>query len=429
MVQQHALQGLPGIPTLFRAATPRRPAIFPKPLRVLAIETSADDTCVALFKCSAGTRPGRLAYSERVSCPNHELRGIHPVEAVKSHTKHLPALVHKAMQSLVAATHHAGYIPISTEEVISSKPDLIAVTRGPGMGGCLSVGVNTASNAVAWSVPVIGVHHMQAHALTPLMERELYEDPSARSPEKSYPFLTLLVSGKHTMLVYTKSALSHRILASVEGIALGDVLDKFSREVLPRGFVPKGATTVVYPKLMERFVQMLDPTANYQAPPTRHQELLSYKSWYGWEIRPPLAESKELVYNFTSLHGNTLQLLSQKPDMSNNERRELALHTMRLAFEHVISRVVLALQNDSELVAQRPKTLVLSGGVASNMFLRKVAQSMLAARGFEDIKLIAPSQQFCTDNAAMIAYAGAEMFRDGWISSHEFTPMNTWSIE
>lgn len=95
-----------------------------------------------------------------------------------------------------------------------------------------------------------------------------------------------------------------------------------------------------------------------------------------------------------------------------------------------MSRVILALKNDEELVAEPPRTLAISGGVASNMFLRKVAQSTLEARGFNNVRVVAPPPSFCTDNAAMIAYAGATMYFDGgWRSDNAFVPKAQWSIE
>lgn len=176
---------------------------------------------------------------------------------------------------------------------------------------------------------------MQAHALTPLMMSALRDTTKISEHRPEYPFLTLLVSGKHTMLVYTKSAVYHRILASTGNIALGDVLDKVSRGILPNDLVPEDARSVVYPKLMEDFVSDLEPERKYQAPETPRHENKNYESEFGWVVPPPLRDSKSMKYDLSGLNGVVLDILGQRPDMGHDERKCLALHTMRLSFEHL----------------------------------------------------------------------------------------------
>lgn len=137
---------------------------------VLGIETSCDDTCVALLNITENL--SHLHRSLKVSCANRQLGGIEPRQAVQSHTRNLPALVHDALLSLQGRV-----------------PDLIAVTRGPGMNACLGVGVSFAKAlSVAWNKPLVGVHHMQAHALTIHLEGSFVN----RGTQPRYPFLTLL---------------------------------------------------------------------------------------------------------------------------------------------------------------------------------------------------------------------------------------------
>lgn len=272
---------------------------------------------------------------------------------------------------------------------------------------------------------------MQAHALTSLMQSDLAAGSGSPWPEEdipSFPFLTLLVSGKHTMLVYTKSAVNHRILASSSSIALGDVLDKFAREIVPQSQIPAGSESVVYPRLMEQFVGSHRREA-YSAPATREHEDEFYRSEHGWEIPPPLRENRAMEYNFTDFHGRIHKILEERPGMAEAERQDLAFDVMRIAFEHVMSRVLLALRQDEELRARPPRHLVLSGGVTANLLLRAVARSTLRARGFPGVRVVAPDPSWCTDNAAMIAYTGALMYRDGWESHHGFHPEVKWPIE
>lgn len=147
-------------------------------LLTLGIETSCDDTCVTLLNTKmVGARQNAwISRNGRVSCANKHHQGIHPVEAVESHTRNLPVLVETALKGM------------------GRTPDLVAVTRGPGMKPCLSVGVSFAKAlSVSWGVPLVGVHHMQAHALTPHLEAALKRaDVLTDVHDPQYPFLTLL---------------------------------------------------------------------------------------------------------------------------------------------------------------------------------------------------------------------------------------------
>lgn len=149
----------------------------------LGIETSCDDTCVAILDTKVGGT-GQLANlrtNTRVTCANKHHQGVHPVEAVESHTRNLPRLLNRILKTN-----------------LKRPPDLIAVTRGPGMKPCLNVGVSFAKGlSVAWGVPLIGVHHMQAHALTPHLEAALARAHNPDVHEPQYPFLTLLYGSTH----------------------------------------------------------------------------------------------------------------------------------------------------------------------------------------------------------------------------------------
>lgn len=322
-------------------------------------------------------------------------------------------------------------------------------------------------SAVAWSVPIIGVHHMQAHALTPMMEAAMARGsptnlppPSSSSPRYplTFPFLTLLISGKHTMLVHTRSNTSHRILASADTIALGDMLDKCARDILPASMIPTDpAAAVVYPKLLEQFVADDPQVRSYRpAEPEVKVAPVYVSAAHGWTLPPPnRMATKALDFDFTGFGGHVRKIVQQRrqqqpPPISpavetetkteaerNNvmdipERKELAVQTMKLAFEYVLGKVVLALRTEPDLVAAPPSHLVLSGGVASNLFLRAVAEATLRARGFGGIRVLAPALRYCTDNAPMVAFAGAQMYEDQgdrWMTDLRFAPKVKWSIE
>lgn len=167
-------------------------------------------------------------------------------------------------------------------------------------------------------------------------------------------------------------------------------------------------------------------TIAYRAP----QKSEVYQSKDGsWSIPPPLRQSREMIYNFTGLGGKVRAIMHDRPDMSDEERAELAYTTMRLAYEHIMSRVIMALETDKELLANPPQTLVISGGVASSRFLRHVAASMLQAHGFDNMTVTAPKPDLCTDNAQMIAWAGLKMYEAGWTTGISFLPQGEWPIE
>lgn len=460
MVRPHTLIGLPIRPSLSLGQSTRAvrtPSLQRctqrRDLYTLGIETSCDDTCVAIMERHGDK--ARLLWQYRIPCPNKKYEGIHPLEAVESHVRTLPGLIQEALRR-IGSDHGNRYVPRPDSRVEPGalrpdspkqlfRPDLIAVTRGPGMKSCLSIGISAAKAlSAALCVPLIGVHHMQAHALTPQMESELghYRKPAGIAPK--YPFLTLLVSGGHTMLLHTLSSTDHRILASTSRgsinpqekaspVAVGDMLDKCARVILPDVLVQRSSESIVYARALEQYVAISHLATklglDYKAPAKREDEIQIYNSEAGWAVPPPLRLSREMKYDFSGLGGMVRSIMQEKPDMKSGERAELGYHTMRLAFEHLGSRVILALQNDEKLLADPPKHLVLSGGVASNMFLRRVIEEMLKARGFGDIRVIAPSTVFCTDNAAMIAWTGAEMYQAGWTTSNDFLPKGEWPIE
>lgn len=231
------------------------------------------------------------------------------------------------------------------------------------------------------------------------------------------------------MLVHTKSPVNHRILAQSETIALGDVLDKIARELVPSSVIESQPDDqpICYPLLLEQMTIQLSDF--YVAAKSRKDEIKTYKSEFGWTLQPPLQGTRAMKYEFNGLASQTRNVLRANPEMTEAERQVLGTQCMRLAFEHLVGRVILALETDEDLLRDPPKHLILSGGVASNMFLRTIIHETLKARGHKNVKLCVPSPGYCTDNAAMIAYAGWKMFLDGWTTDLDFCPAVKWSIE
>ncbi|GKT42341.1 tRNA pseudouridine synthase 1 [Colletotrichum spaethianum] len=445
-------------------------------LLTLAIETSCDDTCVALLSKDPGPH-GRatLHFNRKITCDSTAYGGVYPPVALRSHDAHLAPLVAEALASLPPVEEHpkdddgtlgsvarvtaarygggGGGGTMTVSGVPRQKPTFVTVTRGPGMSANLASGLATAKGlATAWQVPLLAVNHMQAHALTPRLVSALDRptspasssspDPaSASSPvTPEYPFLTLLVSGGHTQLVHSRSLTDHRILATSIDVAVGDALDKAARHILPPDVLASHGD-VMYGALLERFAFpesfAASPSSSqghdyeYAPPLRRVDEITTYASPYSWSLTPPLATSRALSYAFAGLGSQIHKIATSKPDadaMPLEERRCLARAAMRLLFEHLASRVFLALAAQPEL-RDAVKTLVVSGGVASNRFLMHVLRRTLDVRGLGHVELTAPPPALCTDNAAMIAWTGMEMYEAGWESELSVHPERKWSID
>ncbi|KAL8706754.1 MAG: hypothetical protein Q9201_000279 [Fulgogasparrea decipioides] len=366
----------------------QRAAYSFRSLLTLAIETSCDDTSVAVLETAdnATTSPAaKLHFHEKITADNTEYRGVHPMKTLESHNMHLAPLIAKALCALPCSSSKTPSLSVRSDNgwLERNKPDFISVTRGPGLLSCLSAGLNTAKGlAVAWQVPLVGVNHMQAHALTPRLVSALESDSRHGRREPGFPFLSLLVSGGHTMLVHSKTLTHHAIFASTTDVAIGDFIDKAARHILPEEVILSSGE-VMYGRLLERFAFPNGSHEHgYVAPSTRAEEMSRKASGWGWALTAPLAEkrwgpeSRPTEFSFSGL-GSTIEGICQRRDkaMTLDERVDLAREALRVAFEHLASRLIMALKQLDEAYAPAPPkigTLVVSGGVASNQFLREV---------------------------------------------------------
>ncbi|KAI1126100.1 glycoprotease family-domain-containing protein [Nemania abortiva] len=466
-------------------------------LLTLAIETSCDDTCVAILEKDDAAAIARLHFHEKITSDNRAFGGVHPLTAVVSHTTHLALLVRESLRALPRVEVEVGDANLTQDGSNSNgngsdngnngkvlwvdgaprrRPDFVSVTRGPGMASNLATGLATAKGlAVAWDVPLLAVNHMQAHALTPRLvgallrgaeevdnKDEAQQDPTSSreagdrrrlllsSPQ--FPFLSLLVSGGHTVLVRSRSLNDHAILADVMNIAMGDMLDKCARMILPAEVISADdSVSGMYGPTLEEFAfpgskgGATSYNYEYTPPACRADEIRIFDSGRGWTLTPPLAnwgksEPAASTYEFAGLNGQIQKVMVQHQDMDVDTRKILARETMRLVFEHLTSRLIFALDASKDKSGQdipsteaegrgEVKTVVLSGGVASNKFLRHVVRRMLDVRGYTDIEVLAPPVSLCTDNAAMIAWTAMEMYEEGWRSDLDVLPLRKWPLD
>lgn len=399
---------------------------------------NSDDTSVAIVEKKSGNdvrNETKIHFLENVTADSRAHRGIHPILALESHQQNLAKLVDKALKNLPNADKEEQPIRLADGSK-RRRPDFISTTRGPGMRANLFVGLDTGKAlSVAWQIPIVGVHHMQAHLLTPRLVSALGESSGSASDSTSpqFPFLSILVSGGHSILVHSSSLTDHRIMASSEDIAIGEALDKSAREILPSSLLQEAKSTM-YGKTLEQFVFPNGKTdfSDYRPPMTRGEEVVKRQSPWGWSLTMPFANTRALQLSFSSISSMVNKVVQQrKGHLSDEERVYLGREAMRVSFEHLASRTIIAIEalRLRGSCEREIKTLVVSGGVAANKFLMEVLRSFLDVRGFQDIEIVAPPIYLCTDNAAMIGWAGIEMFEAGWRTDLSCRALRKWSLD
>nr|WP_208392390.1 tRNA (adenosine(37)-N6)-threonylcarbamoyltransferase complex transferase subunit TsaD [Luteibacter anthropi] len=334
----------------------------------MGVETSCDETGVALLRWDP-EQPGRglLSHALYSQIALHaEYGGVVPELASRDHVRKLLPLVREALKE-------AGLTPADLGGV--------AYTAGPGLVGALLVGA-AAARAMAWAlgVPAIGVHHMEGHLLAPLLE----DDP----PEP--PFVALLVSGGHSMLVEVKAIGQYRILGDTLDDAAGEAFDKTAKLMgLP---YPGGPA-------LAKLAEQGTPGA--------------------FRFSRPMVDRPGLDFSFSGLKTQVL-LAWQKSDQSDQVRADIAR-----GFEEAIVDT-LAIKCRRALEATGAKRLVIAGGVGANKRLRAQLAEAGAADGF---RVYFPRLQFCTDNGAMIALAGAIRLAAGQQQDETIQVQPRWSLE
>lgn len=384
--------------------------------KILALESSCDDSCVALLEKQSPNSLPVVIDEKKATLRSVEAGGVIPTEAFLFHQLQMPPLV----QSFC---HHHGLS-------IHTPPDLLCVTQGPGMTGSLSLTLQFAKGlSFAWNVPIVGTHHMLGHILASFL-------PSSANPAQpppQYPFLSLLCSGGHTMLVLLKSLTHHEIIANTLDIACGDALDKSARELGMKG-------NMIGPEL-ERFVASILPEekayfASIDTTTGDNEFLL--------KINPPLRKAKHrrVPENVSFTFAFLLSTIKRYQLQFNNgsatgerTRRFFAFKVQELLFDHIIDRLNVALYKHSAVGTNEfadgkfdgVKDFVCSGGVAANQRLREKLFTEL--KFHNDLTFHFPDLKVCTDNATMIGVAGLELFeRLGAKSTLDMLPVARWPL-
>jgi len=332
-------------------------------MRVLGIETSCDETGVAVYDGAGGL----LAHALHSQVALHaRYGGVVPELASRDHIRKLLPLVDKVLKD---------------SGISSSQLGGVAYTAGPGLIGALLVGALAArSLAWTWNVPAVAVHHMEGHLLAPMLEA----DPPA------FPFVALLVSGGHTLLVEVGGVGRYRVLGDSVDDAVGEAFDKTAKLLgLP---YPGG------PALAE-LARQGDPS-RYRFP-------------------RPMTDRPGLDFSFSGLKTFALNTWRDSAQGAQ-ERADIAR-----AFEEAVVDT-LAIKCRRALAETGIDRLVVAGGVGANQRLRARLHGLMDREGG---RVFYPRPEFCTDNGAMIACAGYQRLRAGRAEGLAVQVRPRWSLE
>lgn len=330
---------------------------------ILGIETSCDETGLALYDSADGL----LSHALHSQVELHAMYGgVVPELASRDHVRRLMPLLDLVLE-------RAGCV----------LPDLdgVAYTRGPGLAGALLVGAGVA-RALAWALdrPALGIHHMEAHLLAPRLE----PDPPA------FPFVALLVSGGHTMLVQVAGVGRYRLLGESVDDAAGEAFDKTAK-LLGLGY-PGGPA-------LERLAADGD-AGRFRLP-------------------RPMTDRPGLDFSFSGLKTQARTLIRQHGDEPG------AAAAIAVAFQDAVADT-LAIKCRRALAEAGAERLVVSGGVSANAAIRQRLDDTAAAAG---ARAYYPRLELCTDNGAMVAYAGWCRMRHGQHDGLDFDVRPRWSLD
>ncbi len=334
---------------------------------VLGLETSCDETGVALYDSERGLLADALFSQIDL---HRAYGGVVPELASRDHVKRMLPLIRQVLADAQCA---------------ATEIDAIAYTAGPGLVGALLVGASCAQAlAFAWGIPALGVHHMEGHLLAPMLE----EQP----PE--FPFVALLVSGGHTQLVRVDGIGLYQMLGETLDDAAGEAFDKTAKMM---GLRYPGGPEIA---------------------------LLANQGVAGRFVFPkPMTDRPGLDFSFSGLKTsalNTWQQCQSAGDDSEQTRCDIAL-----AFQHAVVET-LTIKCKRALKQTGLKRLVIAGGVSANKALRQSLEKML---GELHGNVFYARPEFCTDNGAMIAFAGCQRLQAGQKEDLSISVQARWPME
>ncbi len=342
-------------------------------LTVLGIETSCDETAAALVR-RPPSGPGTILSSKVLSqLEDHApYGGVVPEIAARAHVVHLNRLIADAMKEA---------------ELGFGDIDAIAATAGPGLIGGLLVGLTTAK-ALAWThqVPLIAVNHLEGHALTPRLTDGV-----------AFPYLLFLASGGHTQLLSVEAAGRYVRMGTTIDDALGEAFDKVAK-LLGLGY-PGGP-------LVEQAALAGDAER--------------------FDLPRPLSGAGNCNFSFSGLKTAVRRTAQQLEPVTEQDAADISAGFQAAVLDVVVDRCGRAMAQFKAAHPEADPSLVVAGGVAAN---KALAGALGAAADVAGFKLNVPPQWLCTDNAAMIAWVGAERLALGQVSALDVSARARWPLD
>jgi len=337
-------------------------------LKVLGIETSCDETGVAIYDSEVGLLADCLYSQVEIHA---KYGGVIPELASRDHIRKTLPLIEEVIEK-------AG--------IEASEIEGVAYTAGPGLVGALLVGAAIGRTlGMAWDVPTIGVHHMEGHLLAPMLEPE--------PPE--FPFVALLVSGGHTQLVKVGGIGRYELLGESLDDAAGEAFDKVGKML---GLPYPGGPHVA------KLAQHGDPTR--------------------FNFPRPMINRPGLDFSFSGLKTYVRNTITSLRDESGELAEQDAADIARAFEEAVVNTLSIKCRRALEETGY--KKLIIAGGVSANLRLREVLEVAMAK---VDGRLFYAQLKYCTDNGAMIAYAGCQRLLAGERDDLEIRAQPRWSLE
>jgi N6-L-threonylcarbamoyladenine synthase len=349
-------------------------------MTILGIETSCDETSIALLKAEK-TQAGFLiepvestvASQIKIHAP---YGGVVPMLASREHAKNLDLVFKKVIQEA-----------FSSPKNLESKIDLIAVTQGPGLIPALLVGVNFAKTlAWAWKKPIIGVNHLEGHLLSFLLEQK------TENFQKIFPAICLLVSGGHTQLIYVKNIGQYKILGETRDDAAGECFDKGAR-ILGLGY-PGG------PAIATEAEKYKIPALTRRGRQTTRLDSARQAEYKIQKLPRPMIDSKNYDFSFSGLKTSLLYFWQKLNSEKKKKLRPFLAFELQEAITDVLVEKTLKAAKDYSV-----KSIILGGGVTANQKLRRKFQKKLKKTN-KSFNFYLPLLKYTTDNAMMIALAG-----------------------
>ncbi len=331
---------------------------------ILGIESSCDETAVAVVKDKKEVLSSIVASQIDV---HKEFGGVVPEVASRIHVENISYCIEQAL---------------TQANVTMDMVDAVAVTKGPGLIGCLHVGMQAAKTlAFAYHKPLVPVHHLASH----IYANELVVD-------MKYPVLALVVSGGNTELVYMKDETSFEILGQTQDDAIGEAYDKVAR-VLGLGY-PGG------PKI----------------------DKLAREGKNVYTLAKPKTQGK-YDFSFSGLKSSVLQFVKRMERTNQTfDMADLACSFQECALDEIFSRIKVCLDDHPDI-----RHFVVGGGVSANSRLRERIEEL--KEQYPDITFTVPPMYCCTDNASMIAVAGTIAYESGRRAEADLTADAGWEIQ